>query len=131
MWKRPLILVLFGVGMWGVGASAQGPVPAQTAGTRSADSIQSSRPPSTTLRMRGTISKYDASTRTLSLSTPNSIVQFSLDSTTRIRQAGQKIDALELAKLVGYRAVIRYSESSGAKTVESVHVFGRNQRMEG
>jgi hypothetical protein len=37
---------------------------------------------------------------------------------------------LELRKLVGYRAAIGYSESRGNKTVESVHVFGKNERIE-
>jgi hypothetical protein len=129
VWKR-LLLLLFSIAVCGIGASARGPEPAQRDETRSADSLQTSRPASTTLRMRGTISKFDASTRILSLSTSKGLVQFSLGSTARIREAWQKIDALELEKLVGYRAVIRYSESNGTKTVESVHVFVRNGRME-
>jgi hypothetical protein len=130
MWKRLSILLLSGVAVWGVGVSAQGLASGQIDGTASPDLFQFSRPSSTTLRMRGTISKYDASTRTLSLSTRNGTVQFPLALTARIRQAWQKIDASELEKLGGYRAVIRYSESGGTKTVESVHVFGKNERME-
>jgi len=114
MWKRLSILLLASVALWAVGVSAQGPA----------------RPSSTTLRMRGTISKYDASTRTLTLSTSNGAVRFSLASAARIRQGWQAIDASDLEKLSGHRAVIRYSESSGTRTVESVHVFDRNQRME-
>jgi hypothetical protein len=130
MWKRLSILLLSGVAVWGVGASAQGPASAQTVGTTSADSTQSSRPSSMTLRMRGTISKYDASTRILSLSTSKGSVRFALALTARIRQAWQTIDASELEKLGWHRAVVRYSESDGTKTVESVHVFGKNERME-
>jgi hypothetical protein len=129
MWKRLSILLLSGVAVWGAGASAQGPTLARTDGTMSADSIQSSRRSSTTLRIRGTISKYDGSTRTLSLTTSSGVVRFSLAATARIRQAWQTIDASELEKLGGYRAVVRYSESDGTKTVESVHVFGKNERM--
>ena len=77
--------------------------------------------------MRGTIDKYDASTRILSLSTSNGTVQFPLASTARIRQGWHKLDPLELRKLVGYRAAIGYSESGGNKTVESVHVFGKER----
>jgi len=83
---------------------------------------------STTLLMRGTIEKYDPSTRTLSISTPNATVQFPLASTARIRQGWHKIAASDLEKLSGYRAAVRYLESSGKKTVESIHVFGKSER---
>ena len=80
--------------------------------------------------MRGTIEQYDVSTRILSLSTANGTMRLLLASTARIRQGWHKLDPLELKKLVGYRAAIGYSESGGNKTVESVHVFGKNERME-
>lgn len=79
----------------------------------------------TTLRVPGTIDKYDTSTRTLFLSTSNGKVQFPVPAAARIRRSGQTIDASQLAKLSGYRAAVRYSESGGNKTVESVHVFGK------
>jgi hypothetical protein len=37
---------------------------------------------------------------------------------------------MELRKLVGYRVAVGYSDSGGNKTVESVHVFGKNERIE-
>jgi hypothetical protein len=102
--------------------------PIADAGT---DAAQSTSPGSTTLRVRGTIDKYDASTRILSLSTSNGTMHLLLASTARIRQGWHKLDPLELRKLVGYRAAIGYSESGGGnKTVESVHVFGKNERIE-
>jgi hypothetical protein len=85
---------------------------------------------STTLRMNGTIEKFDASSRILSLSTSNGTVQLAIASTARIRQGWHSIDLRELQKLAGYRATVRYSESGGNKTVESVHVFGKNERSE-
>ena len=93
-----------------------------------ADAGQSPRPASTTLRVRGTIEKYDASTGILSLLTTSEKVQFPLAATTRIRRRLDKIDAIELEKLAGYRAAVRYSESSGNKIVESVQVFGKDER---
>jgi hypothetical protein len=86
---------------------------------------QSALPSSTTLSMRGTIDKYDASSRTLSLSTSSGTVQFPVLSTTRIRQGWHKVDALDLQKLTGERATVRYTESGGDRIVESVHVFGK------
>jgi hypothetical protein len=89
----------------------------------STDAAQSTPPSSTTLSVRGTIEKFDASTRTLSLATSNGTVQFRVASTTRIRQGWHKVDASELEKLAGNPATVRYTESGGNKLVESVHVF--------
>jgi hypothetical protein len=99
------------------------------------DAVQSASSASTTLRMGGTIDKYDASTRVLSLSTLTGTVQLPLASTARIGwgpigRGPQKIEASELQKLTGFRAVIRYSESNGKKTVESIRVFDKNGRVE-
>jgi hypothetical protein len=91
---------------------------------------QSTPPASTTLRMNGTIDRFDASTRILSLSTSNGTVQFAVGSSARIRQGWHNVEPLELQKLAGYRATVRYSESGGNKTVESVHVFGKNERWQ-
>jgi hypothetical protein len=113
MEKRLLVLLLSAAVLSGVGTFAQGPPPAPTP-----------------LRVRGTIGKYDAATRTLSLSTPNGTVQFRVASTARIRQGRQDADGLELQKLEGYRAAVRYSESGGGKTAESVHVFGKDGRTD-
>ena len=88
-----------------------------------------SAPGATTLRMRGTIDQYDTSTRILSLSTESGTMRLLLASTARIRQGWHKLDPIELRKLVGYRAAVGYSESGGSKTVESVHVFGKNERI--
>ena len=84
-----------------------------------------SPPPSTTLSVRGTIDKYEASSKTLSLTTSIGTVRLPLASTTRISQGGHKVDAEELQKLAGDRATVRYTESGGNKVVESVHVFGK------
>jgi type 1 fimbria pilin len=80
-------------------------------------------PASTTLSVRGTIDNYDAATRTLSLSTSSGTVKFPVSSATRLSQAGHKIEAAALKKLAGDRATVRYTESGGSRTVESVHVF--------
>lgn len=99
-----------------VSPQANGRAPAATGGTPAT-------PPATTLRMRGTIAAYDAARGTLSLSTTTGPVQFPLASTVRIRRAGHSVAATELKTLSGYHAAVRYSESGGHKTVESVNVF--------
>ena len=79
----------------------------------------------TTLSLRGTIDKYEVSSRTLSLATSSGTVRLSLASTTRVSQGGHKVEAEELQKLAGERATVRYTESAGARLVQSVHVFGK------
>jgi hypothetical protein len=93
------------------------------------NAAQSTPPAATMLRMPGIIDKYEAASRVLSLSTSNGKVQFPLAAATRVLREGQRIDVSELAKLSGYRAAVRYSESGGNKTVESVHVFGRDEAI--
>jgi len=107
MKKRLTMLLLLAALASGVGMLAQGP------------------PASTTLSVRGTINNYDASSRTLSLSTSSGTVKFPVSSATRISQAGHKIEAAELRKLTGDRATVRYTDAGGSRTVESVHVFGK------
>ena len=88
-------------------------------------SVPQSTAPSTTLSVRGTIDKYDASSRTLSLTTSNGSLQLPLSSNTRIRRGWRKLEPAELEKLAGDQATVRYTESGGNKIVESVHVFGK------
>jgi hypothetical protein len=78
--------------------------------------------------MRGTIEKYDAATRVLSLKAADGRLRISLASTVRVRQGGHVIDAMALEGLSGYRATVRYSESGGNRAAESIHVFGKNER---
>ena len=130
--KRPSVVLLSAAVLTGVPAlthAASGGAPIQ--GAASTDITHAAPLAPTTLRMRGTIDKYDTATRILSLSTSKGIVQFPLASTARVRQRRDRIDAAALEKLAGYRAAIRYSESGGNKTVESVQVFGRNERTQG
>jgi hypothetical protein len=128
MRKRFLVLLL-------TAAVASGHGPAQAASgagqidqAASPDAAHTAPPVSTTLRMRGTIDKYDASTGVLSVATSNGPVQLPIASTARIRQRRDKIDAVKLEKLAGYRVAIRYSESGGNRIVESVQVLGKDER---
>ena len=89
---------------------------------------QSASLASTTLRVTGTIDKFDAATRILSLSTANGTVRFTLASTARLRRGWHRIEPADLEKLAGDRATVRYSESAGSKTVQSVHVFDTYER---
>ena len=129
MRKRISVLLLSASVVSDIGVFATAPPETgQIDGVGSLDAAQSTPAAPTTLSRTGTIDKYDASTRVLSLSTSNGTVQFPLAPVARIRRGGQTIEASDLAKLSGYRAAVRYSESGGNKTVESVHVFGKSER---
>jgi hypothetical protein len=133
MRKRLSVVLLSAVMVSGGRALAQAQGTGPTGPAASVDAAESEA--STTLRMGGTIDKYDASTRTLSLTTPTGTVQLPLASTARVGwgpfgRGPQKIDPSELQKLAGFRAVIRYTEAHGKKTVESIRVFDKNGRIE-
>ena len=90
-----------------------------------ADLFAQAPPASTTLRVRGTIDKYDVSSRTLSLSTASGTLRLPLAPTTRISREGLKVEAVALQKLTGDRATVLYKDSDCGRIVESVHVFGK------
>jgi hypothetical protein len=129
MIKRFAVVILSVAAMSSAGALAQNPPPS---GPPAASvSAPPSQPSSTTLMMRGTIEKYDASTRILSLSSSNGTVRFPVPSTVRIRKGWHRLDAASLEKLTGFRAAVRYSQSGGEKVLESVHVFDKdNERTQ-
>ena len=108
----------------GVAAFTQAPsTRGQIAGSTALEDVQSRPAAATTLRIGGTIEKYDASARMLSLTTATGTMQFAVAASARIRQRSRQIDASELENLSGYRAVVRYSDAHGNKTVESISVF--------
>jgi len=127
--RKPLSALLLATGVVSSVAACAAPSNVPRAVDGSASSATAQTPSdSTTLMVRGTIAKYDASTRVLSLSTPNGTVQFPLPQAARIRLNGHTVAASELDGLHGHPAAVRYSQMSGTKTVESVHVLDRASR---
>jgi hypothetical protein len=82
----------------------------------------------TTLRITGTIEKYDPATRILSLSTVSGGVTFEVTPLVHIHQGWQMVEASELVRWTGFPATVRFSESSGVKTVRSIRI-GRGHRV--
>jgi hypothetical protein len=128
MKKQLVVLLLAGLPLVAVGDFNQ--AWAATRQIDSASSAAAAQPiqPSTTLVVRGTIQKYDPSSKMLTLSTSNGTMQFTMTPAARIRQGWHRIDPSALENYSGFHAAVRYSESGAAKTVQSVHVFGRSQR---
>ena len=76
----------------------------------------------TTLAATGKIVKFDPTAQSLILSTPKGEERFTLDSSTRLREASHAIVPADLAKLTGHQATVRYHDASGQKSVVSVRV---------
>jgi hypothetical protein len=117
--KTSFVVLLLSAAVLGVGRAAN---------AAQIDPPSSAASASTALRMRGTIDKYDATTRMLSLKTADGTLPLSVPPAVRIRQDRHDIEAITLQELSGYRAAVRYSESGGNRTAESIHVFGKNER---
>lgn len=132
--RRPIsVLLLCATVLPPTGVAAQAHPDSARAGARASAATETAPGavvPQTTLRMRGTISAYDAATGVLSIATGSGPVQFPLAPTVRIERAGHKVNPLELKQLSGYHAAVRYSESGGHKTVESVNVYEKSGRIE-
>jgi hypothetical protein len=79
-------------------------------------------PDATTVSMRGTLAGYDSTTRTVTVTTRGGTVTLTMVPATRIRQGRHELDGSALAQLIGYRAVLRYSESAGGRVLQSIHV---------
>jgi hypothetical protein len=73
----------------------------------------------------GTIEKYDANM--LTLKTASGEEQFTLASSAHLRNGSKSIKADELSSLTGQKAKVRYIESNGQRTAESVMVSSGSQ----
>jgi hypothetical protein len=76
----------------------------------------------TTLAATGKIVQFDPTAQSLTLSTSKGEERFTLDSSTRLREASHAIAPADLAKLTGHQATVRYHDASGQKSVVSVRV---------
>jgi hypothetical protein len=109
----------------GLGGSPLSATPFETAQTDSPSAHSQTfaqDDPSTTLRMRGTIEKYDPSVRVLSLSTTDGPMRFEITTLTRIHQGWRTIQARELERLTGFEATVRFSNVAGGVQVQSVRI---------
>jgi hypothetical protein len=79
-------------------------------------------PKMTTITASGTISKYDAASKTLTVTTPKGDVSFMVDSTASVTASGKKVMASDLPSHVGHKVVVRYTEANGQKMAQSVRV---------
>jgi hypothetical protein len=84
----------------------------------------------TTVRVRGTIERYDPATRHLRVTTANGSAEFAVPSTAHVSQRGTAIDPGELERLTGSGVVVRYyADAEGRADVKSIHVFASSETV--
>jgi hypothetical protein len=103
-------------------ASKPASSPSQTKPATAAHNTASKAKAGASHSAMGTIEKYDSNM--LTLKTPSGEEQFTLASSARIRNGSKAIKAEDLSSLTGQRAKVRYTESNGQRTAESVMVSG-------
>jgi hypothetical protein len=97
--------------------AAPAPAKAKAATTKAAKA-----PKVTAITTSGTVSKFDAASNTLTVTTPKGDVAFVVDSSASIMANGKKVMASDLPSHVGHKVTVRYTESGGQKTAQSVRV---------
>jgi hypothetical protein len=76
----------------------------------------------TSIVAKGTIAGFDHSTNTLTIKTAKGQEQFTLPTTARIQEASRHLTVNDLDGLNGRMVNVRYRESGGQRTVQSVRV---------
>jgi hypothetical protein len=79
-------------------------------------------PKVTVITTTGTVSKFDAASNTLTVTTAKGDVAFMVDSSASVTANGQKVAAADLPSHVGHKVTVRYTESGGQKMAQSVRV---------
>jgi hypothetical protein len=76
----------------------------------------------TVITTTGTLTKFDAASNALTVTTPKGDATFTVDSSASITASGKKVMASDLPSHVGQKVTVRYTESGGQKTAQSVRV---------
>jgi len=77
----------------------------------------------TVISASGTVSKFDAASNMLTLTTAKGDVSFTVDSSASIMASGKKVASSDLSSEVGHKATVRYTEANGQKTATSIRVM--------
>jgi hypothetical protein len=125
---RPLALAVAALSLAGSAFAASSFPPAkpqstaQAASAPAAKPAKSKSPTPTTLVATGKIVQFDATGQALTLATSKGEQHFTLGPSTRLQDSSHAITPDDLGKLAGHKATVRYKESAGEKSVESIRV---------
>ena len=117
---RRALAVITTVGALAAGGSAYA---SQATGTSAPHKER--KPAAQTAQVTGTLTNFDSTSNTLTISTPNGEETFMLGSTAMLHQGRKAITTSDLANLAGHIVTVRYAESAGAKTVETADISRR------
>ena len=73
----------------------------------------------------GTLDKYDSGANTIVVNTGKGTETLSLSTSSAVRMGAKTMSASDLSSHTGDRVKVRYSESNGARTVQSVQIEGK------
>ena len=73
----------------------------------------------------GTLDKYDSGANSIVVNTGKGTETLSLSSTSAVRMGAKTMTAADLSSHTGDRVKVRYSESDGQRTVQSVQIQGK------
>jgi hypothetical protein len=76
----------------------------------------------TVITTSGTVTKFDAASNALTVTTAKGDVTFAVDSSASVMVNGKKVAASELSTHTGQKATVHYTESGGQKMAQSVAV---------
>jgi len=111
------------IALSGAALAAQVPAPKATTATAKAPAAKSVKAAkATVITTTGTVSKFDAAGNTLTVTTPKGDVSFMVGSSASVMVGGKKGTAADLASHTGDKVSVRYTESGGEKSAQSVHV---------
>ena len=106
-------------------APAQATQSAKKATTKQAAAKTTAAPKPKAHSVVGTLDKYDSGANSIVVKTGKGTETLSLSSTSAVRMGAKTMAASDLSSHTGDRVKVRYSESSGQNTVQSVQIEGK------
>ena len=103
-------------------AAQAAPAPAPKPAAKTMEAKPAKAPKVTMITATGTVSKFDAASHTLTVTTPKGDVAFMVDSAASVTANGKKAMASDLPSHVGHKVTVRYTDANGQKTAQSVRV---------
>ena len=125
---RPLALAVAALSLAWSALAAPSKPPAQSQSTAQPTSAAAATPAKsktqapTTLVATGKIVQFDATGQALTLSTSKGEQHFTVGPTAHLQDSSHAITVADLGKFAGHKATVRYKETAGEKSVESIRV---------
>jgi hypothetical protein len=101
------------------------PAQATKPATKSAAAKTTTAPKPKAHSVVGTLDKYDSGANTIVVNTGKGTETLSLSSTSSVRMGAKTMSAADLSSHTGDHVKVRYSESNGQRTVQSVQIQGK------